>query len=222
MKTFYSYAAEVIAFTYRLFFSSTVEHKCLSYYQAPDMSQSNCTRFYTESGLYSFLNKRFSSWHVLYWEPIPRGTLYPFRCCTPSLRYIYDDVIKRKHFQRQWPFVRGIHRSPVNSPHRGQWRGALMFSLICAWINGWVNNREAGDLRHHRTHYDVAVVYKVLVDCQWLPCVIQAFHSTCHFVLQCIYTYIYIWNCYPEYYYLSLCISDWIYTPPHNQTPSNL
>ena len=27
---------------------------------------------------------------------------------------------------------RGIHRWPVNSPHKGQWRGALMFSLICA------------------------------------------------------------------------------------------
>ena len=36
---------------------------------------------------------------------------------------------------------------PGNSPHKGQWRGALMFSLICVWINGWVNNREAGDLR---------------------------------------------------------------------------
>ena len=35
-------------------------------------------------------------------------------------------------------FVRGIHRSPVNFPHKGQWRGALMFSLICAWINAWV------------------------------------------------------------------------------------
>ena len=44
-----------------------------------------------------------------------------------------------------WPFVRGIHRSPVNSPHRGQWRGALVFSLICAWTNGWVNSRDAGD-----------------------------------------------------------------------------
>ena len=52
----------------------------------------------------------------------------------------------------------GIHRSPVNSPHKGQWRGALMFSLICAWINGWVNNREAGDLRRHRAYYDVAVM----------------------------------------------------------------
>ena len=40
---------------------------------------------------------------------------------------LYDDVIKWKHFPRYWPFVRGIHRSPVNSPHKGQWRGALMF-----------------------------------------------------------------------------------------------
>ena len=39
-----------------------------------------------------------------------------------------------------------------------QWRGALMFSLIFVWINGWVNNREAGDLRRHRAHYDVIVM----------------------------------------------------------------
>ena len=50
---------------------------------------------------------------------------------------------------------RGFHRWPVTSPHKGQWRGALMFSWICAWINGWVNNREAVDLRRHRSHYDV-------------------------------------------------------------------
>ena len=47
---------------------------------------------------------------------------------------------------------------PVNSPHKGQWREALMFSLICARINDWVNNREAGDLRRHRGHYDVIVM----------------------------------------------------------------
>ena len=52
----------------------------------------------------------------------------------------------------------GIHRSPVNSPHKGQWRGALMFSLICDRINGWVNNGEAGDLRGHRAHYNVTVI----------------------------------------------------------------
>ena len=39
----------------------------------------------------------------------------------------HDGVIKWKHFPRYWPFVRGIQRSPVNSPHKGQWRGALMF-----------------------------------------------------------------------------------------------
>ena len=47
---------------------------------------------------------------------------------------------------------------PVNSPHKGQWRGALMFSLIWARINDWVNNREAGDLRRHRGHCDVNVM----------------------------------------------------------------
>ena len=70
----------------------------------------------------------------------------------------HDDVIKWKHFPRYWPFMWGIHRSPVNSPHKRQWRGAMMFSLICAWINGWVNNRTARDLRRHRTHCDVIVM----------------------------------------------------------------
>ena len=48
---------------------------------------------------------------------------------------VHDDVIKWRHFPRYWPFARGIHRWPVNSPHKGQWRGALMFSLICFWTN---------------------------------------------------------------------------------------
>ena len=73
-------------------------------------------------------------------------------------RNAHDGVIKCNHFPRYWPFVRGIHRSPVDSPNKGQWRGALMFSLICAWINGWVNNREAGNLRCPRSHYDVIVM----------------------------------------------------------------
>ena len=76
---------------------------------------------------------------------------------------VHDDIIEWKHFPRYWPFERGIHRPPMNSPHKGQWRGALMFSFICAWINGWVNNREAGDLRRHRTHYDVTVMLSCLI-----------------------------------------------------------
>ena len=77
----------------------------------------------------------------------------------------HDDVIKWKYFPRYWPFVREIHRSPVNFPHKGQWRRALMFALICVWINGWVNNREAGDLRRYRAHYDV-IVMDALASCE--------------------------------------------------------
>ena len=52
----------------------------------------------------------------------------------------------------------------MNSPHKGQWCGALVFSLICAWINGWVNNLEAGDLRRNHAHYDVTVMIQL---CLW-------------------------------------------------------
>ena len=77
---------------------------------------------------------------------------------TRSLNQAQDDVMKWKLFPRYWSFVRGIHRSPVNSPHKGKWRGALVFSLICARIKGWVNNREAGDFRRHHAHYCVIVM----------------------------------------------------------------
>ena len=87
-----------------------------------------------------------------------RDIAFPICCCRVILPGAHDDVFEWKHCLRNWPFVRGIHRSPVNSPHKGQWRGALMFSLVCVWINGWVNNREAGDLRRYRTHYDVIVM----------------------------------------------------------------
>ena len=70
----------------------------------------------------------------------------------------HDDTIKWKHFPGYWPFVPGIHRSLVNSHHKGQLRGALVFPLISAWINGWVNNQEAGDLGRHCAHYDVTVM----------------------------------------------------------------
>ena len=81
----------------------------------------------------------------------------------------HDDVIKWKHFPRYWPLVWAIHRWPVNSRHKGQWRGALMFSLICAWINGGVNNSEAVDLRRDRAHYDVTVLEMMDTGSVWLP-----------------------------------------------------
>ena len=91
------------------------------------------------------------------WRFVPYYPLMPSVIATCGMCN-HDDVIKWKHFSRNWPFVRGIHRSPVNSPHKGQWRGALMYFLICVWINDWVNNREAGDLRPNRAHYDVTVM----------------------------------------------------------------
>ena len=93
-----------------------------------------------------------------------------FRVTTCNDYLCHDDVIKWKLFPRYWPFVRGIHRSPVNSPHKGQWRRALMFSLFCARINGWVNNREAGDLRRHQAHCDVIVM--VFATFTWLQHII--------------------------------------------------
>ena len=74
-------------------------------------------------------------------------------------------------FPRYWPFVRGIHRSPVNSPNKGQWHGALMFSVIRAETNGWANHRDAGDLRPHRANYDANVMKRVVfvgLPCLWV------------------------------------------------------
>ena len=81
--------------------------------------------------------------------------------CVLPISDWHDDVIKWKHFPRNWPYMRGDSPVPVNSPHKGQCRGALVFCLICVWINGWVNNRKAGDLRRHRGHYDVIVKRKM-------------------------------------------------------------
>ena len=77
------------------------------------------------------------------------------------------DVIKWKPFPRNWLFVRGIHRSSVNSPHKGQWRGALIVFFICTRINDWANNCEAGDLRHHRAHYCPACRMRSQQDFEW-------------------------------------------------------
>ena len=101
----------------------------------------------------------FVIWVVLRWiAKLPCAYLHILVMVKNML--FHDDVIKWKHFPRYWPFVRGIYRSPVNSAHRGQWRGALMFSFICAWINGWANNREAGDWRRHQAHHDVNVILR--------------------------------------------------------------
>ena len=100
-----------------------------------------------------------------------RLNVYVFAQCTfriTCILYLHYNAMKWKHFPRCWPFVRGIHLSPMNSLHKGQWRGALVITMICAWINVWVNNCEAGDLRRHRAHYDITVMFLLDKHMQYL------------------------------------------------------
>ena len=91
----------------------------------------------------------------------------------------HDDVIKWKHFPRYWSLVHGVRRSPVNSPYKGQWRQVL-FVFICAWINGWVNNREPGDLKRHRAHYDITVILSSQhVEYSWVGLPLYSFWIQC-------------------------------------------
>ena len=66
------------------------------------------------------------------------------------MRQMHDDVIKWKHFPRYWPFVRGIHRSPVNSPHKGRWRKALCKSKQESkqWWGWWFETPSRSSWRH--------------------------------------------------------------------------
>ena len=104
----------------------------------------------------------------------------------------HNDVIKWKLCSRNWPFVRGIHRSRWIPRTKGQWRGTLIFSLICVWINSWVNNREAGDLRRHRGHYDVSVMSRVTLHSVVLH--IYTIHVWVHLILEYIGILIVSWS----------------------------
>ena len=85
--------------------------------------------------------------HLSHWPPISCDSYI-------VARWLLMTSSNGTIFRVTGPFA-GNSPIPVNSPHNGQWGGALMFSLICAWINDSLNNREAGYLRRHRTHYDV-------------------------------------------------------------------
>ena len=109
--------------------------------------------------------ERHTAFHLRYKREHQYIAMAVYWSHEPNILNKYDDVIKWKHFPPYWPFVQGTHRGPGNVPYKGQWRGALMFSLICVCINGWVNTREAGDLSGYRDHYDVIVkVNKTNVD----------------------------------------------------------
>ena len=125
-----------------------------------DWTLRNMTRRYWE--LIVFAGLFVCTWP---WPPtcpwLGDGTLWwqSIRYCSPTA---HEDVIKWKHFLHYWPFVRGIHQSPVDSPHKGQWHGALVFSLTSTWTNGLANTQDTGDSKHHRAHYDVIVMRQLL------------------------------------------------------------
>ena len=95
-----------------------------------------------------------------------------------SLRFIWRSENSKSRWRHQMEtfsafltgHLCGEFTGPVQFPHKGQWRGALMFSLICIWINGWVNNREAGDWRRYRAHYDVTVMWNLRVSDLHMNC----------------------------------------------------
>ena len=95
----------------------------------------------------------------------------PFYCCffcfcfcffhpsNPDIDQLMTTSSNGNIFRVTGPWCGGIHRWPVNSPLKGQWRGAFIFPLICAWTHGWANNGDAGDLIRHPDHYDVTVMW---------------------------------------------------------------
>ena len=121
----------------------------------------------------------YTSVMLLTWQGLFRKVIYSYTwCASGGLGQIFpppypckndDDCISTfclspwwRHQMETFSALLALcaGNSPVTGefPHKGQWRGALMFSLICTGINGWVNNHEAGDLRRYRAHYDVIVM----------------------------------------------------------------
>ena len=120
------------------------------------------------------VHSKNSVYNYLFTNYISRINPYPQAV---FCRDLHDDITIWKRFSHMMaspngnisPLLtlwEGIHRSPMDSPHDGQWRGALMFSLTWPWTNGWANNRYGGDLRYHCAHYDVTLMRIGHVCCQ--------------------------------------------------------
>ena len=75
-----------------------------------------------------------------------------------------------------------------NSPATGEFPSqrpmtrSLIFSLICAWANGWANNRDVGDLRRHRNHYDVTVMLPKTYMLMAILYILQSVVVICHWL----------------------------------------
>ena len=132
-----------------IFVTACITANFLSYTKVNSLSPRNMVRTKTTKFRSSFhLESKWSSsgpYLTAYLSRLTSRFVLRFR---HVLSNVLDSkhAISWKHFLRYWLFVREIHRSPVNYLHKGLWCGALMFSLICAWISGWVNKGEVGDV----------------------------------------------------------------------------
>ena len=98
-----------------------------------DLSTKSRANEMTRDLCLSWVSEEYAAYvaHTRQWieSPLVRGMV---------TRNNHDDVIKWELFPRNLALCEVIHRSQVDSPHKGQWRRALMLSLSCAWTNGSV------------------------------------------------------------------------------------
>ena len=122
------------------------------------------------------LHISWRSTHLLHLYFLFSWWRHQMETCSASLAFVRGIHRRLRGIHRR---LRGINRSPVTSPHTDQWRGALMFSLICAWTDSWVNNQDAGDLRRHRAHYDVTVIWcRIVIQWSRQPWDLSAFNAS--------------------------------------------
>ena len=108
-----------------------------------------------------FLNTVNNYWSAPQYCTLPVPSPIPPSPCCSGLYHLSGLVTmtsSNKNIFRVTGHLCGEFTVTGEFPHKGQWSGALMFSLICDWINGWVNNGEAGDLGRHHAHYGVIVM----------------------------------------------------------------
>ena len=116
--------------------------------------------FYLYKQTYKQCNKLNSHWALWPWGDGPVNRTETFGSTTSLKHNLSWWRHQMETFSALLAICAGNSPVPVKSPHKGQWRGTLMFTLICARINGWVNNCEAGDFKRNRAHYDVIVMVR--------------------------------------------------------------
>ena len=86
---------------------------------------------------------------------------------TKLFHSLHNDVIKWKHFPHYWPFIEECTSHWWIPLTKVSDESFLIFSLMCTWINNWVNSSEAGDLRHYCAHHEVIVMSLIVtqVEC---------------------------------------------------------